>query len=253
MTPHLAMAITPAHAAMAAHCAAYLTSEERRACAGQRLLSRRAQSTCARVAAKWLRLETDAGRSAPLVALDAASLADHPRERYLACALSAPGRHPPRFDDAALAVSLTHTGDLAAAAVTRAGAVGVDIERIEDRAASFADEHFTPREREDLARHAGQGADQPTLDTFLWSAKEALYKTGALPLPAQFSFRDLEIALTPDTAPFARPCVRAFTLTACGAPFFGWAVLTGTFALVAVVAAPPAAALKRAALTLHED
>lgn len=244
MTPLLAIAVARADAATAARLSPYLTAAERRACEGQRVAARRAQSTCARVAAKWLRLELAAGRSAPLVALDAALLETHPRADYLACAITGPSGRPPRFEDGACALSLSHAGDLAAAAVTTAPAVGVDIERVEERAPGFADEHFTPREREELARSAAAGAPRAALETLLWSAKEALYKTGALALPARFSFRDVEVAFPPDGARLAQPSVRAFTLTARGARFFGRAVLTFAFALVAAVPAPSTGAFR---------
>ncbi|WP_437826352.1 4'-phosphopantetheinyl transferase family protein [Sorangium sp. So ce1153] len=242
MTPPLAIAVARADADAAARLEAYLTEGERRACAALRVAARRAQSACARVAAKWLRLELAAGRSAPLVALDAASLEAHPRADYLACAVSGPGGGAPRFEDGAFAVSLSHAGDRAAAAVTTAGAVGVDVERVEARAAAFADEHFTPREREGLARGAAAGADRAALETLLWSAKEALYKTGALALPARFSFRDIDVAFPPGGARLAQPSVRSFALSARGGQFFGRAVLTGAFALVATVPVPPAVA-----------
>jgi 4'-phosphopantetheinyl transferase len=241
--PPLAIAVARADAATAARLEPYLTAGERRACAGQRVAARRAQSACARVAAKWLRLELAAGRSAPLVALDAASLAAHPRAGYLACAVSGPDGLPPHFEDGAFALSLSHAGDLAAAAVTTARAIGVDVERIEARAADFADEHFTPREREGLARGAATGIDHAALETLLWSAKEALYKTGTLALPARFSFQDIDLAFPPEGARLAQPSVRTFELTARGGRFFGRAVLTGAFALVATVPVPPVAAL----------
>lgn len=243
MTPPLAIAMARADAATAERLEAYLTAEERRACASLRVAARRAQSACARVAAKWLRLELAAGRSAPLVALDAASLAAHPRARYLGCTVSGPGPLPPRFDDRSFEISLSHAGEIAAAAVSAAGAVGVDVERVEERAASFAEEHFTPREREELARAVRAGARRAALETLLWSAKEALYKTGALALPARFSLQEIEVGLSLGGARFVLPSVRAFALTARGARFFGRAVLTETFALVAAVAAPPDAAL----------
>ncbi|WP_437605095.1 4'-phosphopantetheinyl transferase superfamily protein [Sorangium sp. So ce834] len=243
MTPPLAIAIVRADEAAAARLDPYLTAGERRVCAGQRAAARRAQSACARVAAKWLRLELAAGRGAPLVSLDAAALEAHPRADYLACAITGPGGGPPRFEDGALALSLSHAGDLAAAAVTTARAVGVDVERVEARAAAFADEHFTPRERDGLARGAAAGAPRAALETLLWSAKEALYKTGALDLPARFSFRDIDVAFPPGGARLAPPSVRAFALTARGGQFFGRAVLTGAFALVATVPVPPAIAL----------
>ncbi|WP_434041039.1 MULTISPECIES: 4'-phosphopantetheinyl transferase superfamily protein [Sorangium] len=243
MTPPLAIAVVRADAGAAERLDPYLTAGERRACAALRVAARRAQSACARVAAKWLRLELAAGRSAPLVALDAASLESHPRADYLACAVSGPGGGPPRFEDGALALSLSHAGDLAAAAVTAAGAVGVDVERVEARAAAFADEHFTPREREALARGAAAGLDRAALETLLWSAKEALYKTGALALPARFSFRDIDVPFPPGGGRLAQPSIRSFALRARGGQFFGRAVLTGAFALVATVSVPPVAAL----------
>jgi phosphopantetheinyl transferase (holo-ACP synthase) len=243
VTPPLAIAVARADAAAMARFEPYLTASERRACAGQRLASRRAQSACARVAAKWLRLELAAGRSAPLVALGADLLEAHPRADYLGCAVTGPGGLAPRFEDGALALSLSHAGDLAAAAVTTARAVGVDVERVEARAPEFAGEHFTPGEREGVARGAAPGVDPAALETLLWSAKEALYKTGALALPARFSFRDIDVALPPGGARLAQPSVRDLAIAARGVRFFGRAVLARAFALVAAVPVSPITAL----------
>ncbi|MFT3767684.1 MAG: 4'-phosphopantetheinyl transferase superfamily protein [Minicystis sp.] len=233
MTPPLAIAVARADAATMARFEIYLTDDERRACAGLRLAARRVQSACARVAAKWLRLELAAGRSAPLVALDAALLAAHPRAAYLACSLSGPDGRSPRFTDGALAVSLSHAGELAAAAVTTARSVGIDVERVDVRASAFAEEHFTPRERIRLARSAG--APRAALETLLWCAKEALYKTGTLGLPERFSFRDIDVALAPERVPIGAPSVRGLTAIACGHQFSSRAALTSAFALFAAV------------------
>ncbi|APR75539.1 Hypothetical protein A7982_00885 [Minicystis rosea] len=235
MTPPLAIAVARADAETMARFETYLTDDERRACAGLRLAARRVQSACARVAAKWLRLELAAGRSAPLVTLDAALLAAHARAAYLACSLSGPDGRPPRFTDGALAVSLSHAGDLAAAAVTTGRSVGVDVERVGVRAPSFADEHFTPRERHRITRSAAAGAPRAALETLLWCAKEALYKTGTLGLPERFSFRDIDVALAPECVPIGRSSVRGLTAIACGRHFSSRAALTSAFALFAAV------------------
>ncbi len=158
-----------------------------------RVAARRAQSACARVAAKWLRLELAAGRGAPLVALDAAALEAHPRADYLACAVTGP----------AAVARASRTARSRCRSRTRASSRRPRSPRrarsawtwsaVEARAAAFADEHFTPREREgSRARRRGRAPARAALETLLWSAKEALYKTGALALPARFSFRDID-------------------------------------------------------------
>ncbi|AKT38230.1 4'-phosphopantetheinyl transferase family protein [Chondromyces crocatus] len=245
MMPQLGVALVRIDAETAIRCGAYLTAAEHRACAAQRVASRRMQSACARVAAKWLRLELAEGRSAPLVALDAASLTSHARGQYLDVALSGPGGTAPRFADQRVAVSLSHAGEVAAAAVSPAGAVGVDVERVEPRSAAFADEHFTPQERDAFTFRSPRRADRAALETLLWSVKEALYKSGALTLPPRFSFRDIELSTSLAGSPFALPSVRTFALMACGVRFFCRSVLTRTFALAAVVEAPPDPVLAR--------
>ena len=77
------------------------------------------------------------------------------------------GRRPPR-------VSISHRNGLAVAAVSPPGvAVGCDLELVEPRPAGFADDWFTPRER-DLIE--GSGPLREEMTTLTWSVKEAALK-----------------------------------------------------------------------------
>jgi 4'-phosphopantetheinyl transferase len=73
------------------------------------------------------------------------------------------------------AISISHSGGLALCALAPAGvAVGADIETIAARGPAFANDYFTPGERE-LAG-AAPAALRDTLVTAIWSAKEAVLK-----------------------------------------------------------------------------
>ena len=72
-------------------------------------------------------------------------------------------------------VSLSHSGEWAAAVLARDGRAGVDIEFIRDKAQRLAGKFLTDNEWAH-ARAATADAEADTHYTLLWSAKEALYK-----------------------------------------------------------------------------
>ncbi|MDW8272692.1 MAG: 4'-phosphopantetheinyl transferase superfamily protein [Chitinophagales bacterium] len=67
-------------------------------------------------------------------------------------------------------VSLSHTNVLAAAAVSKPFYVGVDIEKLDNRAARIASRFLSENELEYLQNQS------PETFTLFWSAKESLYK-----------------------------------------------------------------------------
>ena len=76
-----------------------------------------------------------------------------------------------------LRVSLSHSGAWVAAVLARGGRVGVDVERIRDKAQRLASRYLAPEEQaaaQALIRAAPAAADAHY--TLLWSAKETLYK-----------------------------------------------------------------------------
>jgi 4'-phosphopantetheinyl transferase len=95
------------------------------------------------------------------------------RPRDVAFALNKHGK--PRVPDSDLQFNASHSGDRAAFAFTRAGAVGVDIERIRadvTRRNEIARKYFAPAERDQLA-----SAAEPERVFFdLWTCKEAFVK-----------------------------------------------------------------------------
>jgi 4'-phosphopantetheinyl transferase len=215
--------------------AAYLDPHERAVCARPRDPHRGLQSAWARVAAKWLRLELAAGRRPRWAALDPAALARHPAARYRACPTARRPGGAPCFADGALSLSLSHSGGLAAAAVSDRPA-GVDVERVERRGPSFAEEHFGESERADLLRAVAGGSSRAWLETLLWATKEAVWKTGLLPLPARLSLSDLQVQGAFDGA---RSGPTEGEITAAGQRFLLRRVLTAGFVLVGVVPAEP--------------
>lgn len=68
-------------------------------------------------------------------------------------------------------VSISHSGDVAVAALVRGARVGVDIERVEPRSQGFYDMAFSETERQDMVRFGAWDAL-----TKAWTMKEALSK-----------------------------------------------------------------------------
>jgi phosphopantetheinyl transferase/malonyl CoA-acyl carrier protein transacylase len=85
-------------------------------------------------------------------------------------------------------VSIAHKDDVAVAMARESTATGIDVERIEPRADSFAELSFT---RDELRLVEGEARDESW--TRLWSAKEAAAKacgTGLSGAPSRFPIRD---------------------------------------------------------------
>ena len=75
-------------------------------------------------------------------------------------------------------VSLSHSGEWAAAVLAQNGRAGVDIELIRDKAQRLAGKFLAENELNN-ARAATANSEIETHYTLLWSAKEALYKLAA--------------------------------------------------------------------------
>jgi len=87
-----------------------------------------------------------------------------------------------------LRVSIAHKDDVAVAMAREASSTGIDVERIEPRADSFAELSFA---RDELRLIEGEPRDEAW--TRLWSAKEAAAKacgTGLAGAPSRFTIRD---------------------------------------------------------------
>ena len=90
-----------------------------------------------------------------------------------------------------VSLSISHRGDLAAAATRRGGRIGCDIERIEPRTERFIEDYFTQSEREAITR---TGANVRVRHVALtWSAKESALK--ALRVGLRRDTRRVEVAI----------------------------------------------------------
>jgi 4'-phosphopantetheinyl transferase len=83
-------------------------------------------------------------------------------------------------------ISISHSGDVAVAALVRGARVGVDIERVEPRSQGFYDEAFSEAERQDVIRFGAWDAL-----TKAWTMKEALSK--ALGIGLGLTLHDIEV------------------------------------------------------------
>ncbi|MCC7451379.1 MAG: 4'-phosphopantetheinyl transferase superfamily protein [Anaerolineae bacterium] len=92
-----------------------------------------------------------------------------------------------------LSISISHSNGHAFCAVVerRNARIGVDIERIEPRSDSFVTDYLTP----DEFNQVSSAADQDTLITAIWSAKEAALK--ALHLGLSVDTRSLTCLISP--------------------------------------------------------
>lgn len=82
-----------------------------------------------------------------------------------------------------LAISITHSGDYAAAAISLTdNLIGVDVEKVEDRPESWAQEYFTENELI---------VNTPAFLTELWAKKEAILKL--LQIGLTIPTKDIEI------------------------------------------------------------
>src|SRR5262245_4030673 len=93
--------------------------------------------------------------------------------------------HAPSFN-------LTHSGDLAALAVSGCGAVGIDVEQVKPVAAEIAQRFFTEDENAVLARLKGR----QRLEAFFrcWTRKEALVKANGKGLTGGLALFDVALA-----------------------------------------------------------
>ncbi|MBV9608961.1 MAG: 4'-phosphopantetheinyl transferase superfamily protein, partial [Acidobacteria bacterium] len=93
-----------------------------------------------------------------------------------------------------IAISITHSGDTAACALSGSGtALGCDIEQIEPRSNSFLEDYFTVEEQSLLRR--SNPTDQWRLAALLWSAKESTLK--ALRVGLRLDTRCVRVTLEP--------------------------------------------------------
>jgi len=138
----------------------WLAPAERRALAGLRAASRRADWRLGRWTAK---AAVGAWLSVPPARVEILAAADGAPEAWL------DGARVP------VSVSLSHRGGRALAAVTDAPAViGCDLELVEPRSGAFVREWLAPAEQVLLAAH-GEG-ERARLANLLWTAKEAAAK-----------------------------------------------------------------------------
>ncbi len=155
---------------------------------------RRRQWLAARLLAKWAFLRETAG-PASAAALDfelrvvgGGHLGRFSPEAYRAIDVlpAEGGAGRPRLSHHARAtgfdLSLAHTRSWVACAVGSDHPVGVDVEGIEPRAPAFRDYAFGVAERRWIdGRVLTASAAEPALQTWLWSMKEAAFKTGLCP------------------------------------------------------------------------
>ncbi len=136
-----------------------------------------------------------------------------------------------------LTISLSHCSGKAICAVAgAAGAVGCDIETIEERSEAFAADYFTPEEQALVARTSE--CDRTRQLTLLWSAKESVLK--ALRQGLRLDTRS--VIIRPDSAwdPHLEGLTswQAFDAWHDGRDFHGWYQHSGK--LVRTVIAIPA-------------
>lgn len=100
-----------------------------------------------------------------------------------------------------LKLSISHCDGHAFCALSDTGdiQIGVDIERIEPRAAAFAEDYFTAHELDQLDAAPPESRD--TLVTLIWSAKEAALKALRLGLKVDTRKVSCTIAPVPQVAP----------------------------------------------------
>jgi 4'-phosphopantetheinyl transferase EntD len=155
-----------------------------------------------RLAAKTLLLSGRTG----IDVLDGESVRAYPaasyREIELLPVASGPPRPTWRGHELPARVSISHGGGLSCAALAAAGAAtGIDLETVAPRVEAFYRGNFTPGER----RWAENGARSTALSrdwlyTFLWTLKEAAFKSGATAVQSVWGFAGLEIRLPADLA-----------------------------------------------------
>jgi 4'-phosphopantetheinyl transferase EntD len=160
-----------------------------------------------RLAAKNLLLSGNtASRRMGLEILDEERLRAFPAARYREIEVLPAAGGSPRLvwhgRDLPARISISHADGLSCAALPAAGAAtGVDLETVAPRVAAFYRGNFTPAERrwaEHSARSSGLSRDW--LYTFLWTLKEAAFKSGATAVQGVWEFARLEYRLPADLA-----------------------------------------------------
>ncbi|HEX3554762.1 MAG TPA: 4'-phosphopantetheinyl transferase superfamily protein [Thermoanaerobaculia bacterium] len=156
-----------------------------------------------RLAAKSLLLSGRTGLDVldVLDVLDGESLRAFPAARYREIELLPAATGAPRLTrhgrEVPARVSISHGGGLSCAALAAAdAATGIDLETVAPRVEAFYRGNFTPGERrwaEDGARATALSRDW--LYTFLWTLKEAAFKSGATAVEGVWGFAGLEIRL----------------------------------------------------------
>jgi 4'-phosphopantetheinyl transferase len=97
-----------------------------------------------------------------------------------------------------LQLSISHSHGHAFCALSGADtAIGADIERIEPRAAVFAEDYFTPHEQQQILSAPPETHD--TLVTLIWSAKEAVLKSLRLGLTVDTRSVSIDLAASAST------------------------------------------------------
>jgi 4'-phosphopantetheinyl transferase EntD len=160
-----------------------------------------------RLAAKNLLLSGDgASRRIAFDHLDGERLRAFPAARYREIELLPAAGGRPRLAwhgrELPARISISHGGGLSCAALPAAGAAtGIDLETVAPRVAAFYRGNFTPAERrwaETGARSSGLSVDW--LYTFLWTLKEAAFKSGAMGVQGVWEFAGMECRLPADLA-----------------------------------------------------
>jgi len=155
-----------------------------------------------RLAAKNLLLSDDGGSGrVAFDNLDGERLQAFPAARYREIEVLPAAGGRPRLAwhgrELAVQVSISHGGGLSCAALPAAGvATGIDLETVAPRVAAFYRGNFTPAERRWAAagaRSSGLSADW--LYTFLWTLKEAAFKSGATAVQGVWGFAEMEYRL----------------------------------------------------------
>ncbi len=97
---------------------------------------------------------------------------------------------------APVSISISHCNDVAACAVSQAGAaLGCDLEAVAPRSDVFVADYFVESEQALIAR--SPASHRPWLATLLWSAKESALK--ALGEGLRLDTRSVEVRLEPDS------------------------------------------------------
>jgi len=189
------------------------------------------------------RLRRYAGKRAVAVALGLADRLAEPSRLAGVELLNRPGGAPfVRLDgqDAAVDVSLTDRAGWAVCLVgpegtMASGTLGVDLEIVEDRSATFVADYFTPAERAFIHGCGTPGSDGWAWSAnLLWSAKEAALKVLRVGLRADTRSVEVSLDLQPRADGWAALSVEASS----GEVFPGWWRRDGSYLLTLAAREP---------------